>query len=360
MAPLGYSGRKRDTRHAYTMYALAFDLDEPKLEKVLSHARAEYGMPRPTYIVLSGHGLHLYYHFDEPIPLYPRNKVLLKELKHALTVAVWNVNTSRIEKPQYQGINQAFRLVGSPSKLGVDYPVRAWRIGQPVVMEHLREFVYRDEYKERLEKLWEAPKMSLDEAKEKYPDWWARVCKMQSVRQQWVAHRGLYDWWQTKWDNATRGHRYFYIMCLAVFARKCGIGQAELKADAMRIRELLDTREEDPFTTEDIRSALKAYTDDYTTFTRDVISKLTAIPITPARRNGRSQEQHLMIARAIRDALYPDGLWREGNGRPDKAMEVVEWRLANPNGRKIDCERDTGLSRHTVLKWWSAIEGQPL
>ena len=25
------------------------------------------------------------------------------------------------------------------------------------------------------------------------------------------------------------------------------------------------------------------------------------------------------------------------------------WRLANPNGKKIECERELGLSRHTVL-----------
>lgn len=28
------------------------------------------------------------------------------------------------------------------------------------------------------------------------------------------------------------------------------------------------------------------------------------------------------------------------------------WRLTHPDGRKIDCERETGLSRHTVLKHW--------
>ena len=28
--------------------------------------------------------------------------------------------------------------------------------------------------------------------------------------------------------------------------------------------------------------------------------------------------------------------------------------MKNPKGRKIDCVRETGLSKPTVLKWWSA------
>ena len=39
-------------------------------------------------------------------------------------------------------------------------------------------------------------------------------------------------------------------------------------------------------------------------------------------------------------------------GRPPKREVVQEWRARHPDGRKIDCEKDTGLSRHTVLRWW--------
>ena len=44
--------------------------------------------------------------------------------------------------------------------------------------------------------------------------------------------------------------------------------------------------------------------------------------------------------------------WREGNGRPNKEQLVKQWRIDNPQGKKIECERELGLSRHTVLKWW--------
>ena len=31
---------------------------------------------------------------------------------------------------------------------------------------------------------------------------------------------------------------------------------------------------------------------------------------------------------------------------------ITEWRLNNPYGRKVDCHRDTGISRPTINKYW--------
>lgn len=45
--------------------------------------------------------------------------------------------------------------------------------------------------------------------------------------------------------------------------------------------------------------------------------------------------------------------WRNGNGRPDKARQVFEYRAEHPDARKVDCIRDTGLSKPTVYKWWN-------
>ena len=43
-------------------------------------------------------------------------------------------------------------------------------------------------------------------------------------------------------------------------------------------------------------------------------------------------------------------------GRPKgsgtKEQIVKEYRENNPNARKSDCIRDTGLSKKTVYKWW--------
>lgn len=33
---------------------------------------------------------------------------------------------------------------------------------------------------------------------------------------------------------------------------------------------------------------------------------------------------------------------------------IIEWRQKNPNGSKLRCEKETGISRMTVYKWWNA------
>jgi hypothetical protein len=58
-------------------------------------------------------------------------------------------------------------------------------------------------------------------------------------------------------------------------------------------------------------------------------------------------------ARAIQDIMYPDGEWRNKDGRPKKAEAIREWREAHPNGKKIDCHKETGISRPTIDRWWN-------
>ena len=111
--------------------------------------------------------------------------------------------------------------------------------------------------------------------------------------------------------------------------------------------------EKEPFTEEDIKSALECYDERYNTFPLKDIEKITNIRIERNKRNGRKQEQHLKIARFTRDLNYddPNG-WINKEGAPTKQSIVQKWKSEHPNGKKIDCEKETGLSRHTVIKWW--------
>lgn len=63
----------------------------------------------------------------------------------------------------------------------------------------------------------------------------------------------------------------------------------------------------------------------------------------PVRKNARGS-----ITK--RDMLGEDEY--KNNGRPDKAELVRQWRLEHPEGRKVECIKDTGLSKPTVYKWW--------
>ena len=88
-------------------------------------------------------------------------------------------------------------------------------------------------------------------------------------------------------------------------------------------------------------------------FTRrlDVIEKKTGIKLDREKRNGRTSEEHLKIARYIRDEINGNKNWQ---GRKSKQSDVVNWRKLNPDGTKYRCAKETGLDKKTVSKWWDA------
>ena len=143
-------------------------------------------------------------------------------------------------------------------------------------------------------------------------------------------------------------------MVLAIYGVKCGIPFEEVKKDAYDLIPFLNSlKADEPFTVDDVNSALECYDPNYVTFPRDDISKLTAIPIQQNKRNGRRQAEHVKLMNFIRDELNQNKTWnKEGNGRKPKQEVVQQWRFEHPDGKKADCIRDTKLSKPTVYKWW--------
>lgn len=357
---LSYFGRKNLQASANRMHALIFDLDDVNDEKVnnfLSGAFVAEAYPIPNYIALSGHGLHLYYVLEEPVPLYPNIKVQLKELKYALTDKMWNVYTSTNDKKQFQGINQGFRPIGGKTKIdGVR--VRAFKLNDhPFTLRALGEYVL-EEYQVDEEKIFKETRLTLAEAKRRFPEWYQkRVIQGDKVRGRWTTKRDLYDWWKRRIKKgAGYHHRYFCIMCLAIYAVKAGIEEEELRKDAYDyIPFMTALYPPEPFTASDVESALECYDERYCRFPIEDLSRLSAIPINRNKRNGRPQKVHLTLIRstqAILDQINETN-WRNTDGRPQKGDEVREWRRSHPEGRKVDCIRETGLSRPTVSKYWN-------
>ena len=133
------------------------------------------------------------------------------------------------------------------------------------------------------------------------------------------------------------------------------VTEEELRRDAFGLldhMEDLTYSEENHFTTGDVLDALEAFNDKWITYPRNSVEFKSGIRIKVNKRNGRKQEDHLKRARAVQAVDYPDGEWREGNGRKPKKDIVEEWCLRHPDGIKAECIRETGLDRKTVSKWW--------
>lgn len=359
---LSYFGRRNVLKHASKLFAFIIDLDgltDTKFTNFLygCYAAAKFKVyPLPNYIVLSGHGAHLYYVMQEPISLYPEAKKRLRQFKYALIERIWNRYTSE-QEPQMQGISQGFRVIGGKTKIP-GYRSRVYRLNeQHWTLEKLNDFVPEAERISLAEMLsWQVHKKiqnGKDVAKKKWPEWYQRRVVQGLPRKSWCCNRRLYEWWIKKiHEGATNGHRYFCIMCLAIFAVKCGISREELEKDAGELQPLLNSLSaEDPFTMKDVTSALRCYDSKYATFPRETIAKISGIPIPTHNRKGKKQADYLKQFRAARKfSSY------EKVGAPVKKEIVKNWKANHPYGKKIDCHKDTGLSRVTIDKWWDACD----
>lgn len=362
IAPISYAGRVRKNENARFMYALCIEVDhlEPKNglhELIWSWKRGFKAVPEPTYIVCSGSGVHLYYVFDKPIPLWRNIFEQLTEIKKHFTPFLWSKYISLAsEAIQYESINQPFRCVGSRTKDN-SYAL-AFRVGEKLTIEKLNSFLSP---KMKLNCVYKA-KHTLEEAKRLYPEWYQRRIEKGEDRGCYNRYKPIYFNWIKKIldkdTGAVVGKRYNCLENLCSLAVQCNIEPEQVEADCRRVaehfEELTDS-EDNHFTEYDVLCALRTYHNASEQAYRrriEYISNKTGIALVPNRRNGRKQKQHIKIMSSIRDIEYPNGEWRNKDGRPDKARQVFEYRTEHPDARKADCIRDTGLSKKTVYKWW--------
>ena len=359
MSPIAYVGKSRSSENAKVLYAIAVDLDGVRIENnepvglrdLFHQIETVERIPLPTYIVSSGTGLHLYYVLKKPILLFDNVVEQLQKFKREITRIIWQGYITDLENNvQYESLFQGFRVVGTITKKGKR--ARVFETGNKVTMEYLNEFVLPEF---QVTELGYKSNLTLFEAKSKYPEWYQKRVIEGKQKGTWTCKRDLYDWWKNriKLERKT-GHRYYCIMCLAIYRRKSGITKEELETDAFNLVErfdLLSENEDNRFTEGDVLDGLQAYDDKYMTYPINSIEYVTGIRIEKNKRNYRKQNEHLKIARFIRDMQNPDG-WINKDGRPNKKQIIKDWQLNNPDGSKAQCIRETGLSKGTVYKWW--------
>lgn len=417
MAPLTYKGKSTKADNARMLFAFGVDLDDVGMEQLeclflflnrrwSSSSHPIKGQPiimPPNIIVNSGHGLHLYYILEHPIPLgkyADKNNALLKWISDRLYEESWYPYNEKTGEPgtskkkvSYLGIYHPFRIPGTLTKplrynkakqraTGKGLPIRAWSLGIPYY--RMSDFVDRwgwdkgfseqftPDVISKLEsgdRILDPKHMTREEAMAAYPDWNPDA----EEKGHYVINRRLYDSWLTKMrkpqvSGVKEGHRYYCIVALTAFAKKCGISFEELSNDAYSLLESFDdieARSDNRFTANDIKKALSFYYYDKSVrYSRIKLEASTGIPMPKTKRNRRKQRQHLKTARFAQNLDDPEGKWRNRNGRPEADIEtskeanmIKEWINTHPDSKnKSACARDTGLHRHTVRKWWNAIE----
>ena len=309
MAPITYVGKSTANKNARYLYAFTVDLDGVGVEQLKLLFRGFSltwpqelikGLPRipiPNIIVSSGHGMHLYYIMRYPLALYEWNAKLLQQISRSLYHLAWYPankkkgypGTSTEEKIHCLGIYHMFRLPETMTKplrvdkktgatVGTGVPILAWKLRSEhyTLSDFVKYMAYDSKDKktfspkvvaelERGGRLLDPNRLTLEQARKKYGEEWYQ--NRDKPKGRFTTNRRLYDWWLEKLREPRKndvkvGHRYFCIMALAAFAKKCGIERKELQADAEALLDTLDdltTKSDNHFKKSDINVALKAY-----------------------------------------------------------------------------------------------------
>lgn len=360
IAPVAYAGKQRTNENARFLFALCVEIDDinPKNgidELFYTFKRENRPVPRPTYIVCSGNGLHLYYVFERPIPLFKNIFEQFSEAKTYMTNQLWSAQISNAhDKIQYESVCQAFRAVGTSGKDKRKIAL-AFETGPKLTIE---DFNARLPKKYAINRIYKS-ELTKKQAQKLYPEWYQRIVVEKGERGHWNRHEGIYHNWIEKCYEGTKvNHRYYCLENLCSLAVQCQIAPEQVEKDVRELAEYFETltnKDDNHFTEYDIACAMRTYEEPTESAYRrriEFISEKTNIPLQRTKRNGRKRAEHVKLMNYIRDEINNNKNWRDGNGRKPKADIVKEWRLAHPEGRKADCIRDTGLDKKTVYKWW--------
>lgn len=386
MAPISYYGRKANGNNARYLHAITLDLDGVGAEQLrnLNAAITNKLIPAPTYLVNSGHGLHLYYLLEEPVPLYRYVREPITKLKNALIDEFWNAKTSTIQgHKDDQPWSQMYRVVGSLSKLGTGYPATAYKVGNYTTLETLNDYLLEDERIQLpLEKYRPVGTSGYDIEywKEHNPDWYRRRILKETDTEADKAEKSkvqqnfpwLYEKLKPRLQRYSRvGNRYNFMCVLFADASQSGIPYNEVYEFACSQIETLNigvSEEKDIFTQEDIDCAAKYYATDFGHYmTLGRIEKMTGVRFPRNKRNRNSRLVHCAMMSATKEVKIKLGLCKDtrfgaegGNkinkeGRPTAEQTIRAYLQEHPDSSKADVIRGTGLTKPTVYKWWKVI-----
>lgn len=331
-------------KSAKDIYTFIIDMDNVYSGTLLNALRNDWKtannepLPMPTYIVNSGTGLHLYFVLTEPIPNYRATTENLDKLYRALAI---QQTTKRVYlHKQVQWFGQDFRMAGGLNKY--DWKNTVFRVGEKWDIDELGKAVGLEDvhfvrYGEKRQKK-------------------TSVKKYKQRRLGWRSNRAFYDYaLRTCRDKTKEGNRYTSMCALAVIAWKCNVSSEELETDLISLLPDYNKGATRQIKEKEIYSAMKMYNPKAMLTQRESLENWQGWEYKPIKRNGRKQAEHLERARLVQTLDYPNGTWRNKDGRPTKEYIVREYLELHPNATKTDVVRNTGLTYNTVRKYWNKL-----
>ena len=332
-------------KSAKDIYTFIIDMDNVYSGTLLNALRNDWKtandepLPMPTYIVNSGTGLHLYFVLTEPIPNYRVTTENLDKLYRALAI---QQTTKRVYlHKQVQWFGQDFRMAGGLNKY--EWKNTDFRVGEKSDIDELVKALGLED----------VHFIRYGEKRTKKPN----AKKPRQNREGWRSNRAFYDCaLRNCRDKTKEGNRYTSMCALSVIAWKCNVLQEELERDLLSLLPDYNKGATRQIKEKEIYSAMKMYNPKAMLTQRESLENWQGWEYKPIKRNGRKQAEHLERARLVQTLDYPNGEWRNKEGRPKgsgtKEYIVREYLELHPTATKTDVVRNTGLTYNTVRKYW--------
>ena len=362
------------------IHAFVIDIDEVKasvINQVLTNGTLGKRIPMPTIITNSGNGLHFYYVLERKVPFFKSQREEIHKIYRKLYGIVKN---NIAAKADWHSIIQPFRLPGALTRLG--FMATAYQFNEKWAIEDLaraigfdgifdafewdfseREIIGQKEYKEQLKH--KRQLQANAQGQEFTPKKRRPKQKTENDLKRFYAHS-----LKRVYQKTEEGNRYRSLVALAMIGHKARIPKEVLQKD---FEELVKHFNEigSVFHRKEINKALRAYNSKADKTRSEILEEYFGWEFDRWREKAKANanmsnkpkfnlNEHLEEARAIRDIRQKrqGKKWTDNSGRPNAKEQVLHWQKNNPEGRKINCHRETGLSRPTIDKWWNYKENK--
>ena len=366
------------------VYAIVIDADSvtsKRLDSIFQNGfelklsdTKTHKLPKPTYIVNSGTGIHLYYVFNEPIPYFKKqsnelNK-LYKMMAHDLTA-----DHHFGMKEQILWIGQPYRMVGSLTK--IDTETTAFMYGDEWNIDELANWYGITTKFERRKNI--KMEISKDTFREisynntktevnnevfiETPITNSSIKKITAIPKH--TNIKFYDsTFKGIKEKTTCGHRYYSMVALCAVAKKCQITKDRLENDLSELADYFNLEAKNNGTPliedDEVRNALKSFKEIGKKNTRVTLENWLGwkydAPYRKDKKVRRSREAHLKRARALLQLAIEAGEVNPAK-KADKYRAKVEQILINiPTAKKCDVIRETGFDKKTVYKYYDEIK----
>lgn len=310
------------------VYAFVIDLDGVSPADLRVLLKREIKKFLPSYIVNSGQGVHIVYMFTIPVAGYTKRKKVLKQAIKALA-GLFKVKTYSYKVDPTAMLVHPYRVVGSRTKLG--QTAKAYKVGEKREVVEMLKLLNIDTYLfEKHEK-----KQTTQRKARSYNN---EVAVLPTGRVRF--YDSTYERVRHEVDE---GHRYLSLFALAIIAYKCRIPRAQIEEDIGDLVDLFNQKEHVKRVREnEIEKAMMGYSQKFVKVNSYTLEEYLGFTFhRSTKRNGLKQREHLLIARAVKDARQ----------KATKEIQMKRCLEVNPKASLKELVETLGWGKATVVKY---------